>query len=121
MGNPLMNDAQLSQTAGIVYSFLRSSCCFFCRAAAGALEGNALANIHPLGNVYLETGEYSDPTVHDEREDTSSVLVTALFWTGPISAELRPGLEMTSHTSLLPLGAVMTNARPAGYAIDGWR
>lgn len=54
-------------------------------------EGNALANIHPLGNVYLETGmnsrglfielnngEYSDPTVHDEREDTSSVLVTAL-------------------------------------------
>jgi len=55
------------------------------------LEGNALANIHPLGNVYLETGmnsrglfielnngEYSDPTEHDEREDTSSVLVTVL-------------------------------------------
>ena len=55
------------------------------------LEGNALANIHPLGNVYLETGmnsrglfielnngEYSDPTVHGEREDTSSVLVTVL-------------------------------------------
>ncbi|WP_045217310.1 C45 family autoproteolytic acyltransferase/hydolase [Desulfonatronovibrio magnus] len=55
------------------------------------LEGNALANIHPLGNVYLETGmnnrglfielnngEYSDPTVHEEREDTSSVLVTVL-------------------------------------------
>ncbi|PTN31831.1 C45 family peptidase [Desulfonatronum sp. SC1] len=55
------------------------------------LEGNALANIHPLGNVYLETGmnsrglfielnngEYSDPTEHDEREDTSSVLFTVL-------------------------------------------
>lgn len=55
------------------------------------LEGYAFANIHPLGNVYLETGmnseglfielnngEYSDPSFFDDREDTSSVLVSVL-------------------------------------------
>jgi hypothetical protein len=54
-------------------------------------SGHALANIHPLGNVYLETGmnsrglfmelnngEHSDPTECPDREDTSSVLVSVL-------------------------------------------
>jgi hypothetical protein len=54
-------------------------------------EGHAFANIHPLGNVYLETGmnsqglfielnngEYSDGTFYSQREDTTSVLVSVL-------------------------------------------
>jgi len=53
--------------------------------------GNSFANIHPLGNVYLETGinskglflelnngEYSDPQEFAERENTASVLVSVL-------------------------------------------
>ena len=54
-------------------------------------EGHAFANIHPLGNVYLETGmnsrglfielnngEYSDDAVYEDREDTTSVLASVL-------------------------------------------
>ncbi|MFN2268618.1 MAG: C45 family autoproteolytic acyltransferase/hydrolase [Desulfonatronovibrio sp.] len=54
-------------------------------------EGHAFANIHPLGNVYMETGmnseglfielnnaEYSDSAMYEDREDTSSVLVRVL-------------------------------------------
>lgn len=54
-------------------------------------QGYPVANIHPLGNVYLETGmnshgvfielnngEYSDPTYYEDREDTTSVLVRVL-------------------------------------------
>ncbi len=54
-------------------------------------DSYSYANIHPLGNVYLETGmnEYglfielnngvhSDPTEHMDRQDTSSVLVDVL-------------------------------------------
>ncbi len=54
-------------------------------------EGHAFANIHPLGNVYLETGmnsqglfielnngEYSDGSFYSQREDTTSVLVSVL-------------------------------------------
>jgi hypothetical protein len=54
-------------------------------------DGYAFANIHPLGNVYLETGmnsqglfielnngEYSDPTYHGDREDTTSLLVSVM-------------------------------------------
>lgn len=54
-------------------------------------SGNAFANVHPLGSVYLETGMndkglfielnngmYSDPQYIEGREDTVSVLVTAL-------------------------------------------
>jgi len=54
-------------------------------------EGNAFANVHPLGNVYLETGinekglflelnngGYSDPMCYEERENAVSVLVSAL-------------------------------------------
>ncbi|MBR1368983.1 hypothetical protein RJ53_05490 [Methanocalculus chunghsingensis] len=54
-------------------------------------EGYPVANIHPLGNVYLETGMnseglfielnnggHSDPVWYPEREDTSSVLIRVL-------------------------------------------
>lgn len=54
-------------------------------------SGNAFANVHPLGNVYLETGmnekglfielnngAYSDPSYMEGAENTVSVLVTAL-------------------------------------------
>ncbi len=54
-------------------------------------SGHGLANIHPLGNVYLETGmndqglfielnngSLSDPQYIDDRENTVSVLSTAL-------------------------------------------
>lgn len=54
-------------------------------------QGYPFANIHPLGNVYLETGmnsqgvfielnngEYSDPEYYEDREDTTSILVRAL-------------------------------------------
>lgn len=54
-------------------------------------EGHSFANIHPLGNVYLETGinseglfielnngEYSDDTFYNQREDTTSVLISVL-------------------------------------------
>ena len=54
-------------------------------------EGSAFANIHPLGNVYVETGlnshgvlvelnnaEQSDPSYYKDREDTSSVLLKVL-------------------------------------------
>jgi len=54
-------------------------------------SGNAFANVHPLGNVYLETGmnenglfielnngAYSDPSYIEGAENTVSVLVTAL-------------------------------------------
>ena len=54
-------------------------------------SGNAFANVHPLGNVYLETGmnekglfielnngAYSDPSYIEGVENTVSVLVTAL-------------------------------------------
>ncbi|WP_152555010.1 hypothetical protein [Desulfonatronum thiodismutans] len=40
-------------------------------------------------------------------------------WTVPISAKPGLGLTMTSHAPLLPLEAVMTNAHPVEYAIDG--
>lgn len=54
-------------------------------------SGNAFANVHPLGDVYLETGmnelglfielnngAYSDPGYMEERENTTSLLATAL-------------------------------------------
>jgi hypothetical protein len=54
-------------------------------------SGNGFANVHPLGNVYLETGMnskglflelnngvYSDTNIFEERENTASSLVTAL-------------------------------------------
>ncbi|WKY46679.1 C45 family peptidase [Eubacteriaceae bacterium ES3] len=54
-------------------------------------EGHAFANVHPLGNVYLETGmndtglfieldngEGSDPNFNPEAQDTASVLVDVL-------------------------------------------
>jgi len=54
-------------------------------------DGYSYANIHPLGNVYLETGmnshglfielnngEHSDTRSYPDREDTTSVLVRAL-------------------------------------------
>lgn len=54
-------------------------------------EGNSFANIHPLGNVYLETGindkglflelnngVYSDANIFEERENSVSTLVSAL-------------------------------------------
>lgn len=54
-------------------------------------DGNAYANIHPLGNVYLETGmnseglfielnngAHSDPTEYSDRQNTASVLVDVL-------------------------------------------
>lgn len=54
-------------------------------------SGNAFANVHPLGNVYLETGmnekglfielnngAYSDPSYVEGAENTVSVLATAL-------------------------------------------
>lgn len=54
-------------------------------------DSYSYANIHPLGNVYLETGMnqyglfielnnglHSDPTEHMDRQDTSSVLVDVL-------------------------------------------
>ena len=55
-------------------------------------EGASFVNVHPLGNVYLETGlnshgvlielnnaEYSDPEFYEDREDTSSFLVQVLL------------------------------------------
>lgn len=66
-------------------------------------EGNALANIHPLGNVYLETGmnsqglfielnnaEQSDSEWHPERQDTASVLVRVLNE----SSGVKPAVDM---------------------------
>lgn len=54
-------------------------------------SGHSFANVHPIGNVYLETGmndkglfielnngSWSDPRYVEGREDTVSVLVTAL-------------------------------------------
>ncbi|KAB1437214.1 hypothetical protein F8A88_15645 [Pseudodesulfovibrio senegalensis] len=54
-------------------------------------DGVPFANVHPLGNMYLESGlnrngvflelnngEHSDPTEYEDREDTSSVLVRVL-------------------------------------------
>ena len=54
-------------------------------------DGLAFANIHPLGNVYVETGlnsrgvfvelnngEQSDPAVYEDREDTTSYLAEVL-------------------------------------------
>ncbi|MPM77088.1 hypothetical protein SDC9_124088 [bioreactor metagenome] len=54
-------------------------------------SGNSFANVHPLGNVYLETGmndkgifielnngSLSDPEYIEDRENSVSVLVTAL-------------------------------------------
>ncbi|MDD2444390.1 MAG: C45 family autoproteolytic acyltransferase/hydrolase, partial [Desulfotomaculaceae bacterium] len=61
-------------------------------------SGYSLANIHPLGNVYLETGmndqglfielnngSLSDPQYIDDRENTVSVLSTALNQCGTTS------------------------------------
>ena len=60
-------------------------------------SGYSLANVHPLGNVYLETGmndqglfielnngSLSDPQYIDDRENTVSVLSTALNQCGTI-------------------------------------
>lgn len=71
-------------------------------------EGNSFANIHPLGNVYLETGmnekglflelnngEQSDPNENPEAEDTSSVLVSALVTTSSLN-------EMADYLASIP-------------------
>lgn len=54
-------------------------------------DGNAYANVHPLGNVYMETGinerglflelnngGYSDANAYEDREDSASILATVL-------------------------------------------
>ena len=60
-------------------------------------DGNAFANVHPLGNVYMETGinerglflelnngGYSDGQAYEEREDSVSILATVLNRCGTV-------------------------------------
>ena len=75
-------------------------------------EGSALASIHPLGNVYVETGlnsrgvmvelnnaEESDSSFYKDREDTSSVLVNVLSQAADVEEAARILLQTPADSS----------------------
>lgn len=76
--------------------------------------GNSFANIHPLGNVYLETGindkglfielnngAYSDANIFEERENTVSTLVSVLNQCDSIDAAAKYLLDVPGDLSYI--------------------